>query len=216
MADSFSFVHVVTEAKAQGAVSLHSSGERRPESAMTRSEWGNRSVVPIIVDLERAEKITREVRQAPSRKGRPGAERVRILLGHPPRFEDPEAWSQEKLLDWARKSSEWVKKGVEKATGGMGVVESAYLHVDELRPHLHVSVVPSVRDPRNPAGHLRMSWYRRPAPPRPRCPPSRRPRPRAWSSPCSSRCSPAAPTRCRSRRPGPRARSRSPAPRRRP
>ena len=50
----------------------------------------------------------------------------------------------------------------------------------------------------------RLGWRRRPAPPRPRCPPSRRPRPRAVTV-AGARCSLAAPTRCRSRLRGPRA-----------
>ena len=37
---------------------------------------------------------------------------------------------------------------------------------------------------------LRSGFRRRPVPPRPRCPSSRRPRPRARPSPCSSRCTP--------------------------
>lgn len=160
MADVFSFVHVDTEKKAQAAVSAHARGDKRPDSALTRTEWAHRSVVPIHEDRDRAEAVTREVRRAPARRGRPGFERVRLLIGHPPQFEADDAWSRAKLLDWARQSTAWVVKGVERASGGTAVVASSYLHVDELRPHLHVEVVPAMRDPKNPDGHLRMSWER--------------------------------------------------------
>ena len=158
MADCVSFVHFETEQKAQGAVSLHASGEKRPATSLTRSEWGNRSVVRLAGDPDRAKEVTDETRSV-KRSGRPGAERVRILCGHPPRFEAPEAWSQERLLSWARDSVAWVEKGI-KVKGSRAVIAGAYLHVDELRPHMHIELVPAMDDTKRPAEPARMSWKR--------------------------------------------------------
>ena len=64
------------------------------------------------------------------------------MLGGPPPFEAEDAWPKERVTRWAEDCQRWVKKAI----GPDAVIESATLHVDERSPHIHVSVVPAVRD----------------------------------------------------------------------
>ena len=94
-------------------------------------------------DERRAEQVHEEL-TAIRKRGRPGAQKVRFLFGHPPPFESPDAWDKTKLLTWARDTTDWLDRKIRDASDGHAVLERADLHVDELRPHLHVSIIPAM------------------------------------------------------------------------
>lgn len=140
---SFSFIHVTPELKTQVRISRHNSGADRPPEAITRAEWDHRSTVRIAGDERRAEAVFDEL-TAVKKRGRPGAQRVRFLFGHPPAFEAEDAWDKATLMTWAQDSAAWLERKVEEASDGHAVVERVDLHVDETRPHLHATVIPAM------------------------------------------------------------------------
>ena len=103
------------------------------------------------------------------KRGRPGCKKVRFLFGHPPPFEAPDAWDKATLLTWAKDTADWLETRVRDASDGHAVVERADLHLDETRPHLHISIIPAMpkrpRDRDEPwsvyradPGPSRLSW----------------------------------------------------------
>ena len=146
----FSFLHVTTESKAQGALDRHNRGENRPTEALTRPEWDHLPTMRIAGDEDRAAEVLVDVEQDRGR-GRRGCQRVRILIGHPPPFESEDAWDRQKLLNWAKDSASWLERRIKEASGGLAVLERVDLHLDETSPHLHASIIPAVpRAPRDP------------------------------------------------------------------
>ena len=131
----FSFLHVTTESKAQGALDRHNRGENRPTEALTRPEWDHLPTMRIAGDEDRAAEVLVDVEQDRGR-GRRGCQRVRILIGHPPPFESEDAWDHQKLLNWAKDSASWLERRIKEASGGLAVLERVDLHLDETSPHL--------------------------------------------------------------------------------
>ena len=76
------------------------------------------------------------------RAGRKGARRMFVLVSGPPPFEAKDAWSKERVQDWAETAVAWI----EKSSGKDAVIESANMHVDERAPHVHVTVIPAISD----------------------------------------------------------------------
>ena len=114
----------------------------------------------LILDNEdRAAETRAELAQGPRRRGRPGAEQVRMLFGHPPAHEAADAWPRHRVEAWARDSSRWLVGFVREASGGKAVVIRADLHVDETRPHVHASILPAMPNTADGLG-VTLSWER--------------------------------------------------------
>lgn len=111
-----------------------------------RPEWGVPSLF-IAGDPKMAVDVLEAIKRD-KRRGQKGTEKVRVLFGHPPRFDAPDAWSRERLMRWARQSAKWLQEHVRRASGGLAVVERVDLHLDEVRPHLHATFVPVMARPR--------------------------------------------------------------------
>lgn len=139
---AFAFFHAAPKVRGAPGLDAHVDGRQRPSTALVRPEWKVRTV-RLAGDREQAADRLAEVKSA-SRKGRPGCEAVHILLAGPPRFNAAESWSKEKILDWAHTLSRWVLESVRKASGGHAVVRDVVLHVDEVAPHVHATIVPAV------------------------------------------------------------------------
>ena len=149
----FSFIHIATDTKAQGALDRHNRGENRPTEALTRPEWDHRPTIRIAGDEDRAVEVLVDVENDRGR-GRQGCQRVRILFGHPPPFESENAWDRDRLLSWAKDSASWIEQEIKQASGGTAVLERVDLHLDETSPHLHASIIPAV--PRAPTEDQRV------------------------------------------------------------
>lgn len=125
-------------------LTAHNLGETRPDIAVTREEWGNRAVVDLC-SRRSAQDVLDECDAIP-RAGQKASRRMLLMLGGPPPFEAEDAWPKERVKKWAEDCQRWVKKAI----GPDAVVESSTLHVDERSPHIHITVVPAVRDAKGP------------------------------------------------------------------
>ena len=144
-------VRIETRSSVSGRLTAHLEGreEARPITALVREEWDGRTAVTLGGNRRAAAELVAEVRKV-KRSGRNGNPYVDFMIAGPPPFGSKGAWSKQKVLDWARASSDWITKTV----GGESVVAAAALHVDELSPHVHAAAVPVVRDGRGP----KFSW----------------------------------------------------------
>ena len=143
---AYSFVHVRGDGpRPQPMLDRHNRGDKRPATALGRAEFDGVASLEIVNDERRAKAVVSALRaamKAERRPGRPPSAEVRLMLGHPPIFEAPEAWPRSQLESWARDCAGWLKGHLERASQGQAIVSRVDLHVDETRPHLHVTVVP--------------------------------------------------------------------------
>ena len=175
---AFSFVHVLSDGpRRKPALDAHNRGDSRPRTAIPRAEFEYKASLEIAPDEGVATPVLaaiKEQNRAERRRGRPPSQRVRLLFGHPPPFEAADAWPHDRLKAWSRDSAAWLRRHVERASAGAAIVERVDLHVDELRPHLHATVIPVMPRPGMtgpvaaaladfgpggvPAANLRLSW----------------------------------------------------------
>ena len=144
----YGFVNLRVETGSGSAVRAHNEGETRPREALGRPEYQDRAVIPLRDSAEsqaRAEALLESCDAIP-RRGKRGARRMFVLIGGPPPFESAETWSKQKVDEWASHAVDFV----DRAIGKDAVIESANMHVDERSPHVHVTVIPAIRDGRGP------------------------------------------------------------------
>ena len=126
----------------------HALGTSRPPEAIAR---GGVSYKRLYDGREVAERTPAGCRGGASRAGSPGAAGRPGVVAGPPPYESEDRWSENKVTDWSRASTEWF---VRRFEGAGGVVHSVTLHTDERSPHLHVVGVPVVAGEDAP----RFSW----------------------------------------------------------
>ena len=84
--------------------------------------------------------------------GHPPASWVDAVFAGPPPFTSANAWSDEKVDEWAADTLAWLTYRL-RPVSGLAVVTGAWLHRDERSPHLHVCLIPVLDD-----GTL--GWYK--------------------------------------------------------
>ena len=134
----------------------HVRGEVRPAEALGRPEWDGRSAVAIYNGARKPRRWW--PRHRPSSEGVrrefPGVMRclrVRRLSRAKNR------WSQERTLEWASDTFDWLRDQLARATPGQRpAIHSAVLHLDERSAHLHTIFAPIIYDGQGP----KLSWKR--------------------------------------------------------
>ena len=146
---SYAVFTAMTRAVAQPGMEAHADGRTDAPEAVPRIGWDGPPVVALHDETERAAEVLEEVRSAKKGKGGVGKEQVWVLFAGPPAFEDAMAWKtpagdidRDRIMNWARTSVDWLRRGVEKASGGLAIVQQAHLHAHEKSPHIHAVVVP--------------------------------------------------------------------------
>ncbi|MCY4509229.1 MAG: plasmid recombination protein [Acidobacteria bacterium] len=127
---------------------LEGQEDSRPDHALARD--GIDRSIDLGAEPERAALLTAEC-LANRGRGRPPLQRVEALFAGPPPFHEPNAWPTERITDWARASTEWLRSTLPPGTP----LEVAHLHTDETSPHVHVAWPTAA--PRAD-GKLRLSW----------------------------------------------------------
>lgn len=118
-----------------GGLVSHLTGKSRPANAIPQKHLpGNRNAVSVI---ESNLRTAREVAATRSKRCKPA---VDVVIAGPPPFASDDAWSDEKVEQWARYSLAWFHAMAPKA-----VVAVAAVHWDESSPHMHLLVVPRTR-----------------------------------------------------------------------
>ena len=106
----------------------------RPE----RPELDLKPLVVLVNNVEAARKALAAAKTTKGR-GRPGSiECLKFLFGGPPPFEAPDAWPQDRVLEWVQTNIEWVQT----CAGPNAVVAAAYYYTDERCPYLHLLLIP--------------------------------------------------------------------------
>ena len=106
----------------------HVQGRSRPRTAVTREGWpASESLGPDRVDNAKA-----AILAAPKCRGRKPRAIYSWIAAGPPRFLDPDAWSQEKCEEWGRKFVAELQEAFPAS-----VIISPTIHYDEASPHLH-------------------------------------------------------------------------------
>ena len=76
-------------------------------------------------------------------RGRQPKHVVDIIVAGPPRYADDDAWSDERINEWAQASYEWLRETFPSCP--LAIVA---LHTDESSPHMHVVMIPETDDGR--------------------------------------------------------------------
>ena len=143
------FLRVQTRSSYSGPLGRHVAGKNRPDTAVGKRPGYPAAVVELTGDPEgalaraaaRLPVVKREARRHRGPRAKPVVE---FVVAGPPAFDHPDCWSPERVMDWARRSFQWVS---ERAGSG-SVVAVAALHADESRPHCHFLVLAAGTDNR--------------------------------------------------------------------
>ena len=145
----YAFAHVARRGATSGpALARHQDGDKRPTTALPRAG------IPAIVHYDETGQVTDDAgrewmaaqiarrldqcrRVGSKTRGRKPAHETDILCSGPPPYAADDAWSQERIHEWARASVLWA---VKRAGPGSRLVR-AVLHQDEASPHLHITIL---------------------------------------------------------------------------
>ena len=131
-------------------VARHAAGMVRPENSLQRS--GLPKTENLLDEPTRRAMIRAYLQFQPElskpRRGAKPMQTVELLLAGPPAFEAPDAWSIEEIREWARESLNYIRRLLPDCA-----IAVAELHLDENSPHIHIILVPMVRDA---SGKLRL------------------------------------------------------------
>ena len=131
-------LRIETRKELTTALIRHADGRSRPSTA--RSSGGG--VELLGGDLEAARRVLHQAR--PTGRGRRPKEAIEFVIGGPPAYHEPGAWTAETERAWAAASVAWAK-GI---LGERSAIAVAALHRDETAPHVHVLAVPVSSDGR--------------------------------------------------------------------
>ena len=138
---------VETRKRIRGALLAHVDGRNRPKPREGFPP-GAEKVAPIMPEGEDpAELAARAVAtyqrlHPPKSNGRPPLPAVEFLLGGPPPWDSPDAWSLDQVHAWAYAAVAWARR----VLGPASIIYAAYIHYDERSPHVHILASPLVRD----------------------------------------------------------------------
>lgn len=134
----------------ESGVARHAAGIVRPENSLQRPGLPKTESLldePRKRAMRRASLEFQRELSTPRRGAKP-MQTLELLLGGPPAFEAPDAWSIERIREWARESLDYVRRLLPDCP-----IAVAELHLDENSPHIHIVLVPMVRDA---SGKLRL------------------------------------------------------------